>query len=94
MTGSLDIDDVQPFDAGTYRCNATSLNRHALSDKALLQVDQDEEASARIVAPHFTAKPQSTVGLEGSTITLDCSAVGNPKPWITWLKDGVAIDMA
>ncbi|KAF4526119.1 hypothetical protein B566_EDAN007613 [Ephemera danica] len=93
-SGSLDIDEVHPSDGGTYRCNATSLNRHALSDKATIFVDQDEEASANIKAPVFTARPQSTVAIEGSTVTLDCSAIGNPKPWITWLKDGVTIDMA
>lgn len=46
------------------------------------------------MAPVFIAQPRSTVTMEGSTVTLDCAANGIPKPFITWLKDGVPIDMA
>lgn len=45
-------------------------------------------------APEFVAKPHSTVALEGSITTLDCAAVGNPRPSISWLKDGILIDVA
>lgn len=46
------------------------------------------------MAPEFIATPRSTVATEGANITLDCAANGNPRPTITWLKDGVSIDMA
>jgi len=52
------------------------------------------EASARIMPPVFVAKPRSSVVKEGTTVTLDCAANGNPRPWLTWLKDGITIDMA
>lgn len=42
----------------------------------------------------FVATPSQQVALEGTTITLECAANGNPKPTILWLKDGVAIDLA
>lgn len=45
-------------------------------------------------APEFVAKPHSTIALEGSVITLDCAAVGNPRPQISWLRDGTLIDVA
>lgn len=45
-------------------------------------------------APEFVAKPHSTIALEGSDITLDCAAIGNPQPAISWLKDGTLIDVA
>lgn len=48
----------------------------------------------RLKAPEFVAKPHSTITLEGSVITLDCAAVGNPRPQISWLKDGTLIDVA
>lgn len=48
----------------------------------------------RLKAPEFVAKPQSTVALEGSIVTLDCAAVGNPRPSISWVKDGTSIDVA
>lgn len=44
--------------------------------------------------PVFVATPRSSVVIEGSTVTLDCAANGNPRPWLTWLKDGITIDMA
>jgi hypothetical protein len=52
------------------------------------------EEGARIMPPVFTAKPRSSVVKEGTTVTLDCAANGTPRPWLTWLKDGIAIDMA
>lgn len=52
------------------------------------------EAGARILPPVFVAKPRSSVVKEGTTVTLDCAANGNPRPWLTWLKDGITIDMA
>jgi len=48
----------------------------------------------KLKAPEFVAKPHSTIALEGSITTLDCAAVGNPRPQISWLKDGALIDMA
>lgn len=46
------------------------------------------------MAPIFITKPKSMVVREGETIVLDCAANGYPRPWLIWLKDGVAIDMA
>lgn len=48
----------------------------------------------KLKAPEFVSKPHSTVVLEGSVITLDCAAIGNPRPQISWLKDGTLIDIA
>jgi len=52
------------------------------------------EAGARIKPPMFVAKPRSSVVKEGTTVTLDCAANGTPRPWLTWLKDGITIDIA
>lgn len=46
------------------------------------------------VAPIFITRPKSAVVKEGETLTLDCAANGNPRPWLVWLKDGVAINMS
>uniref|UniRef100_A0A224XGP9 Putative neural cell adhesion molecule l1 n=1 Tax=Panstrongylus lignarius TaxID=156445 RepID=A0A224XGP9_9HEMI len=93
-SGSLEIDDVQISDTGAYRCNLTALNMHRLSKVAYLTVSQDLEGANRETPPEFVATPQSSIALEGDTVTLDCAANSNPKPWITWLKDGVTLDMA
>jgi len=52
------------------------------------------DAIKRLKAPEFVAKPHSTIALEGSMVTLDCAAVGNPRPQISWLKGGTLIDVA
>ena len=40
------------------------------------------------------ATPRDTKALdEGSEVTLDCAANGNPMPEIMWLKDGETIDL-
>lgn len=45
-------------------------------------------------APKFLATPRDTKALdEGSEVTLDCAANGNPMPEIMWLKDGETIDL-
>ncbi|XP_068083914.1 neogenin [Anabrus simplex] len=93
-SGSLEIDEVQMSDRGSYRCNASSLDQHRLSNRASLTVDLDEELSARITAPKFITTPRSAVVTEGNNVTLDCAANGFPNPWITWLKDGISIDLA
>ncbi|CAB3375598.1 Hypothetical predicted protein [Cloeon dipterum] len=89
-SGSLDINDVEFWDAGIYRCNATSPNGHALSEKATLTIRQEQQT--RLTPPTFVAKPEDTVAIEGSNVTLGCAAVSNPSPSFIWLKDGVSID--
>lgn len=45
------------------------------------------------MAPVFIALPQTQIVIEGDSTTFDCAANGNPKPSITWLKNGEAIDL-
>ncbi|XP_071452262.1 neogenin isoform X2 [Hetaerina americana] len=92
-SGSLEVDEVSLSDSGQYRCNVSSLGRYRLSRVARLTVERDSEGASRISAPVFSAKPRSSVVVKGRTVVLDCAASGNPRPVITWLKDGVAIDM-
>ncbi|XP_043278959.1 neogenin isoform X2 [Venturia canescens] len=92
-SGALEIDDVKSHDVGSYRCNASGFGQFRLSNKAqlaLLASDIDQGSSA----PVFIAKPTEQYAIEGSSITLECAANGNPRPSITWLKDGVAVDLA
>lgn len=63
------------------------------SNKATLLVNGDHEKAALVSPPTFAAKPRSAVVVEGQNVSLDCAANGNPRPTITWLKDGYAIDM-
>ena len=45
-------------------------------------------------APTFVSAPRNTKAIgEGGTVTMDCAANGEPKPYVTWLKDGSTIDL-
>ncbi|XP_051155099.1 neogenin isoform X3 [Leptopilina boulardi] len=90
-SGALEIDDVRPQDAGSYMCNASGFGQYRLSNKGqltMLPYDNDQAT-----APVFIAKPTEQVAIEGSSVTLECALNGNPKPSVSWLKDGVAIDL-
>ncbi|KAK9751964.1 Neogenin C-terminus [Popillia japonica] len=93
-SGALEIDEVTELDQGSYRCNASGLNSYKLSNKAALYISDDREQGASKFPPHFIALPMRQVVIEGQNVTLDCAANGNPNPTVTWLKDGVSIDMA
>ena len=38
------------------------------------------------VKPKFVVKPNSTRGYEGYSLQIDCHAIGDPKPTITWIS--------
>ncbi|KAL1513925.1 hypothetical protein ABEB36_003263 [Hypothenemus hampei] len=92
-SGALEIDEVIESDQGSYRCNASGLNSYKLSNKAVLYINGDQEQGAHVAPPLFIAEPRPSIAIEGQNVSLDCAANGNPKPVITWLKDGFPIDM-
>ncbi|XP_029169996.1 neogenin isoform X5 [Nylanderia fulva] len=90
-SGALEIENVQYHDVGSYRCNASGYGQYRLSNKAELRLlSSDIEGSS---APVFIAQPLQQTAIEGSDVTLECAAIGYPKPTILWLKDGVALDL-
>jgi hypothetical protein len=50
IVGALEIDEVRASDQGSYRCNASSLDRHRLSTAAALIIDMNLGELVR----HFT----------------------------------------
>ncbi|CAL1263761.1 unnamed protein product [Larinioides sclopetarius] len=91
-SGALEIQHVKSSDSGTYKCNASNIERHRISSTGTLTVSLDAEVS-KLSAPQFIAVPRSSFVVESESITLDCAANGNPTPKITWLKDGATIDL-
>ena len=92
-SGALELDDVQLLDQGYYRCNVSNGDKFRISTDAKLSVLSELEGGGRPEAPSFLATPRNTVALERSNVTLECAANGNPRPEITWLKDGTTIDV-
>jgi len=71
--------DVRKSDSDSYLCTATNL-LGTVERKTLLVV---------VSLPRFTVKPPpKAAAWIGDTLTLNCSATGDPQPVISWKKQG------
>nr|XP_057935829.1 contactin-5 isoform X2 [Doryrhamphus excisus] len=87
VTGNLYISKVQPSDVGSYIClvKNTATNARVLSPPTPLTLKTDGvmgEYEPKIEV-HF---PTSVLAARGVTVRLECFALGNPVPTITWRK--------
>ncbi|XP_056429911.1 neuronal cell adhesion molecule isoform X8 [Hyla sarda] len=81
---TLKIIGVSEEDAGRYRCTAQN-NLGSIHHVITVIVK---------AAPYWITKPENLILSPGDDGTLICRAHGNPAPSITWLINGVAIDLA
>ena len=78
----LQISDVRKSDSDWYFCSAVNLLEN-IERKILLVV---------ISPPVFTIKPPGKAfAATGDTLTLKCSATGDPRPVINWKRQGAAL---
>lgn len=77
--GTLVIENAEGSDSGIYKC--VSLNNFgSLKAKATVKVN---------VLPTIEIAPESHKNIKsGASIVFYCEADGNPKPYITWVKEG------
>ena len=81
---ALRISNVRKVDSDAYFCSADNL-LGKVERKTLLVV---------VSLPEFTVKPPGKVSLTtGDTVTLNCSATGDPQPVISWKRQGAALPM-
>ena len=74
--------DVRKSDSADYLCTATNLFGSVVR-KTLLVV---------VSLPRFSVKPPlKTVARFGETLSLNCSASGDPQPVISWKKQGAQL---
>ncbi|XP_045167054.2 leucine-rich repeats and immunoglobulin-like domains protein 2 [Mercenaria mercenaria] len=78
-TSKLHISNAQDVDAGKYHCVISNDYGSAYSKRANINV---------YVFPKFTKRPQNVTAKARTEATLVCAAEGQPKPTITWQKDG------
>ena len=79
---ALQISDVRKDDSDAYFCSAVNLLGN-VERKTLLVV---------ISLPKFTVKPLGKVSVvRGGTLTLNCSAIGDPRPVISWKRQGAKL---
>ncbi|XP_038063967.1 hemicentin-1-like isoform X2 [Patiria miniata] len=79
--GSLIIYRTRAQDAGQYICRV--YNRFGSDTVAALIAVQRK--------PTFVVEPMNTTSDQGSTVKLDCLVEGEPKPSVSWLKDGYLV---
>uniref|UniRef100_A0A8B9I101 Contactin-5 n=1 Tax=Astyanax mexicanus TaxID=7994 RepID=A0A8B9I101_ASTMX len=86
-TGNLYISKVQPSDVGSYIClvKNTVTNARVLSPPTPLTLKTDGERTKYEpkIEVHF---PPTVLAAKGVTVRLECFALGNPVPTITWRK--------
>ncbi|XP_012862831.2 hemicentin-2 [Echinops telfairi] len=80
-SGSLRLAQAQVSDSGRYQCTASNPAGFA-SRRYVLSVQ---------VPPQVQPGPSVLKVLAGEALDLNCMAEGNPEPWLSWSKDGVAL---
>ena len=74
--------DVRKADSDNYICTASNLLGNVVKRTVLVVVS----------LPQFTVKPPvEVVAVIGDTLTLNCSATGDPKPLISWKRQGAKL---
>ncbi|CAH2083882.1 unnamed protein product [Euphydryas editha] len=94
--GALELDPLRTHDAALYRCSVSLPHAQAHTAPRLgpeVELRVNSELANLESAPRFIATPQPVTVMEGASVTFDCAAVGNPKPEMVWLNNGVAIDL-
>jgi len=78
VDGVMFFKAVESGDVGSYTCLATN-------EQGTINVTVKVNVVAR---PRFRLRPQNTHAVEGESVLVHCSAVGDPQPQITWDKNG------
>ncbi|XP_029011854.1 contactin-3-like isoform X2 [Betta splendens] len=87
QTGSLYIAKVEPSDVGNYTCvvtnSVTKGKVHSSPTSLILRTDGVMGEYEPKIEVNF---PDNVPAAKGSTVTLECFALGNPVPEITWKR--------
>ena len=79
---ALQISDVRKTDSDWYFCSAVNLLGNVEKKTQLVVVS----------LPVFTVTPPGKISVfTGDTLTLNCSATGDPRPVISWKRQGAAL---
>ncbi|XP_055338080.1 LOW QUALITY PROTEIN: titin-like [Paramacrobiotus metropolitanus] len=87
---ALKIEETFPEDTGLFSCSAENSGGLAVSE-ARLNVLDEEMPTAEMTPPVFLKTPQDATAVEGSGLQFECQVIGNPRPTVTWYKNGIAI---
>ncbi|GAA6096931.1 peroxidasin homolog [Tachysurus ichikawai] len=78
--GTLMIQDTRETDQGIYQCMAKNVAGEVKTGEVTLRYFGTPSR------PSFVIQPQNTEVLLGESVTLECSATGQPQPRVTWTR--------
>ncbi|XP_023807204.1 peroxidasin homolog isoform X2 [Oryzias latipes] len=78
--GTLMIQDTRETDQGVYQCMAKNVAGEVKTSQVTLRY------FGAPTRPSFVIQPQNTEVLVGESVTLECSATGQPQPRVSWTK--------
>ncbi|XP_017332074.1 peroxidasin [Ictalurus punctatus] len=78
--GTLMIQDPRETDQGVYQCMAKNVAGEVKTGEVTLRYFGTPSP------PTFVIQPQNTEVLVGQSVTLECSATGQPHPRVTWTR--------
>uniref|UniRef100_A0A674NNF8 Contactin-3-like n=1 Tax=Takifugu rubripes TaxID=31033 RepID=A0A674NNF8_TAKRU len=90
QTGNLYVAKVEPSDVGNYTCvvtNSVTKGKVHSSPTALILKTDGKMTHLISASPKIEVNfPDNVSAARGSTVTLECFALGNPVPEITWKR--------
>uniref|UniRef100_A0A8B9I269 Peroxidasin n=1 Tax=Astyanax mexicanus TaxID=7994 RepID=A0A8B9I269_ASTMX len=78
--GTLMIQDTRETDQGVYQCMAKNVAGEVKTGEVTLRYFGTPSR------PSFVIQPQNTEVLVGQSVTLECSAAGQPQPRVSWTR--------
>ncbi|XP_061599190.1 peroxidasin homolog isoform X3 [Cololabis saira] len=78
--GTLMIQDTRETDQGVYQCMAKNVAGEVKTSQVTLRYFGTPSR------PSFVIQPQTTEVLVGESVTLECSATGQPQPRVSWTR--------
>jgi len=95
----LSIHHVKESDSGLYTCRAQNsvgfkeTSAHLIVSGSNWDSSTQHSAQRDEATPKLIITPYNMDAPKGSTIEIPCKADGNPKPNITWTKDGAVLSL-
>ncbi|RUS90387.1 hypothetical protein EGW08_001882, partial [Elysia chlorotica] len=90
----LTVQGASPQDSGKYTCVVTFKDGDLIHTSTWLTVNAKEPtppAKEEDFMPHFTSELSNVSLKDGDELVLECDIQGNPRPQISWIRDGVEI---
>ncbi|XP_065214508.1 interference hedgehog-like isoform X2 [Planococcus citri] len=90
-SSSLLLQNVSEQDSGVYTCSATNyITSQTFNAPFRVILEVVPSRSVPQYPPKFLSSPQTNYVVQsGSNVTIECVAVGEPPPRVTWYKAGV-----